>query len=150
VGALHVEHAIKFVTHRSNIISQDCKELEAKVEWERLCREVSETDHQYSVERVKIKTDDFIAKYDKTRAPNVIQRRHGVTVTPFMQKKMPFGKMNRDRDWDNIKKELAHRNLSIEGGWTQCKERLMENEGERQDCSMLSGVVIPWEEDIVI
>lgn len=124
--------------------------MEAKVEWERLCKEVSETDHQYSVKRVKIKTDDFIAKYDKTRAPNVIQRRHGVTVTPFMQKKMPFGKMNRDRDWDNIKKELAHRNLSIEGGWTQCKERLMENEGERQDCSMLSGVVIPWEEDIVI
>eukprot|EP00978_Attheya_sp_CCMP212_P040253 scaffold217766_cov49-Attheya_sp.AAC.1 len=105
VGALHVEHAIKFVTHRNNhTISQDCKELEAKAEWERLRREVSETDHQYSVERVKIKTDNFIAKYDKTKAPNIIQWRHGVTMTPFMQKKVPFGQINKDCDWNNLKK----------------------------------------------
>ena len=105
---------------------------------------MSGTEYQFSVERVKIKTDDFFAKYDVTRAPNVIQRRSGVTTTPFMEKKVPFGHLKKDRDWDNLKKELAHRNLSIKGGWTVCKKRLMDNEGDTKNFSVMSSAVFPW------
>jgi hypothetical protein len=144
-GAIHAEHAIKFVTHRTNTIREACKASEdSKQQWDRLCQGVSEKENHFSVERVRVKTDDFAEKYDLSRAPNVIQRRRGVETTPFMLNKVPFGKLLKDRDWVNLKIELAHRDLSIEGKWTECKERLMRHEGDKKNFKIHSNATFPW------
>ena len=133
-GAIHAEHAIKFVTHRTNTIIEACKASEdSKEDWVRLGQGVSEKENHFSVERVRVKTDNFAEKYDLSRAPNVIQRRRGVETTPFMLNKVPFGKLLKDRDWVNLKIELAHRDLSTEGKWTECKEHLMRHEGDKKE-----------------
>jgi hypothetical protein len=58
--------------------------------------------------------------------------------------KVPFGKMLKSRDTENIKLELSHRGLSTEGTWTECKNRLMDHEGDRQNFKILSSATFPW------
>jgi hypothetical protein len=46
---------------------------------------------------------------------------------------VPFGKLLKDHDWVNLKIELvAHRDLSTEGKWTECKEHLMRHGGDKK------------------
>jgi hypothetical protein len=58
--------------------------------------------------------------------------------------KVPFGKMLKSRDTENIKLELSHRGLSTEGTWTECKNRLIDHEGDRQSFKILSSATFPW------
>jgi hypothetical protein len=144
LGEVHAQEAIKFVAKRHKMISDACKSDTERNEWERLRNQVTDKKNQYSEARVKLKTDDFKTKFNRPRAPNKIQRRRGVEVTPYMLGKVPYGKLLKSRDWDNLKVELIHRNLSTEGTWTACKTRLIQHEGDNKNFSVLSNVTFEW------
>jgi hypothetical protein len=144
MGEIHAEEAITFVANHHNMISNACKADADENEWTRLKNGLTIKNNQFMEKRVKIKTDDFKTKFNRTRAPNKIQRRRGVEVTPYMLGKVPFGQLKMIRDWENLKVELAHRNLSTEGNWTSCKTRLSEHEGDKKHFSVLSNVTFEW------
>ena len=144
--SIHTEEAIKYVTYRHKYVSDACDNSDIKgEEWKRLRQEVSEKSIQFSASRISVKTDDFKNKFNIERKQNVIQRRKGVDITPFMQGKVPYGKLRMDHDWENLKIELVHRNLSTDGNWTACVKRLTNHEqGDKKNFKILSSATFPW------
>lgn len=145
MGQSHSEEAINFILERHDIISNACKsDEEERKTLDRLRSEAKQKENQFSEKRIQIKTEQFKQKFNQTRPPNKIQKRSGTEITPFMQGKVPFHNLKKDRDWPNLNIELVHRNLSTEGNWTACKTRLMENEGDRKNFKIQSGAIFPW------
>ena len=145
-GALQSEQTLKFVTDRHKGITNACNKDELQMEeWKRMRGHVSEKNNLYCVSRVHLKTEEYKSSFHIERTPNIIQRRKDADVTPFMQGKVPYGKLNKTRDWANLKIELAHQHLLTNGIWTECKLRLMEHEGDKQNFKVLSSAIFPWQ-----
>jgi hypothetical protein len=145
-GAHQSKQTLTFVTERHKRIANACDKNELKTkEWKRMRGHVSEKNNSYCVSRVHLKTEEYKNSFHIERTPNIIQRREGADVTPFMQGKVPYGKLNKTRDWENLKIELAHRHLLTTGIWTECKLRLMEHEGDKQNFKVLSSAIFPWQ-----
>ena len=145
MGKQHSEETIKLVMERHEYISNACKDEREREQLNRLRHEAEKQENQFSATRIKIKMEEFKTKFNKTRALNKTQQRpRGVETTPFMLNKVPFGKMLLIRDTENLKLELSHRGLSTEGTWTECKNRLMDHEGDRKYFKILSSATFPW------
>jgi hypothetical protein len=145
MGKQHSEETIKLVMERHEYISNACKDEREREQLNRLRHEAEKQDNQFCATQIKIKMEEFKTKFNKTRALNKTQQRpRGVETTPFMLNKVPFGKMLLIRDTENLKLELSHRGLSTEGTWTECKNRLMDHEGDRKYFKILSSATFPW------
>ena len=143
--SLQAEQAIKYVTDRCKTIGDACDNSATKLQnWKRLRDGVTKKTKLYSVSRISLKTEEFKSRFHIERQQNVIQKRRGADITPFMLGKVPYGHMNKDRDWENLKIELMHRNLPTNGNWTMCKKRLMEHEGDKKYFKVLSNATFPW------
>jgi hypothetical protein len=56
--------------------------------------------------------------YEDSGAPNVLQRRVGrVGLLPLLEGLVAYSMLLKDRDIEEVKKELRFRRLSDEGGW---------------------------------
>jgi hypothetical protein len=88
---------------------------------------------QFEEERVAAKTEAYEKHYDDSRAPNALQRRVGrVELMPLLEGLVTYSRMLKDRDIEEIKKELRFRKLSDEGGWEkQLLVRLKKDEADR-------------------
>jgi hypothetical protein len=146
-GALQSEQTLKFVADRHKGITNACDKDELQMEeWKRMRGHMSEKNNLYCISRVHLKTEEDKSLFHIERTPNIIQRRKGADGTPFMQGKVPYGKLtNKTRDWDNLKLELVHQHLPTIGSWTECKLRLMDDEGDKQNFKTLSSAVVPWQ-----
>eukprot|EP00978_Attheya_sp_CCMP212_P047355 scaffold421323_cov47-Attheya_sp.AAC.1 len=63
--------------------------------------------------------------------------------SPMLLNKVPFARMLKSRDMENLKLELLHRGLSTEGTWITCRNHLMHHEGDRQSFQILSSATFP-------
>eukprot|EP00978_Attheya_sp_CCMP212_P042371 scaffold257027_cov35-Attheya_sp.AAC.1 len=55
--------------------------------------------------------------------------------SPLLLSKVPFARMLKSRDMENLKLELSHRGLSTEERWIACRSHLMHHEGDRDRAS---------------
>jgi hypothetical protein len=80
-----------------------------------------------------VKTQAYDRHYYDNRAPNVLQRRVGrVELMPLLEGLVTYSKMLKDRDIEEVRKELRFRGLSDDGGWAnQLLVRLKKDEADK-------------------
>jgi hypothetical protein len=72
-------------------------------------------------------------RYEDSGAPNVLQKQVGrVKLLPLLEGLVTYSMLLKDRDIEEVKKELRFRGLPDEGGWEKCLLlRLKKNEANR-------------------
>jgi hypothetical protein len=92
-----------------------------------------EENNQFEEQRVLVKTEAYEMHFDDVGAPNVLQRRVGrAEMMPLLEGLVTYSMMLKDRDIEEVKKELRFRGLSDEGGWEkQLLLRLKKDEADR-------------------
>eukprot|EP00978_Attheya_sp_CCMP212_P002541 scaffold5152_cov60-Attheya_sp.AAC.7 len=83
----------------------------------------------YSDSQVTLKTEEYKNTFNIEQTPNV-----------------PFGKLNMDRDWETLKLELVHRDLSTDGKWKACNMRLKNHEGDTHHFKVQSSAIFNWKQ----
>ena len=70
------------------------------------------------VERVGEKIEDYKTNFSTTKPPNALQRRTGLCpLMPVLTGRLPFRKLLKERDIEQVKQELRFRGLSDQGPW---------------------------------
>ena len=80
-----------------------------------------------------MKTEAYKMHYEESGAPNVLQRRVGrIELMPLLEGLVTYSMLLKDRDIEEVKKELRFRGLSDEGGWEKhLLLRLKKDEADR-------------------
>jgi hypothetical protein len=104
-----------------------------KAKWEELREFISNKINQFEEQRVLVRTEAYEMHYDDVGVPNVLQRRVGrVEMMPLLEGLVTYSMMLKDRDIEEVKRELRFRGLPEEGGWEkQLLHRLKKDEADR-------------------
>ena len=129
---LRIRETIRHVMDSATEMNTQLHNSDNKRKWDEVSDGIRKKENSFSNKRVKHKVDSFKEKYEKDKAPNRLQRREGgIEVTPMMEGKIPYSKLNKERDTSEIQKELAYPNLSSDGPWLKgLIKRLKEDEGD--------------------
>ena len=119
-GHVRSEQAIKFVIRRHDAITEVLTGSAAKKKkWDDLKLDLSANAKQFVVERVSEKVDDYSSNFVNNKPANVLQRRTGLAplMPGVLTGQLPFRKLLKERDLEQVKMELRYRGLSDEGPW---------------------------------
>jgi hypothetical protein len=114
------EQAIKLVVARHIKIDGALTGSDEKQEkWESLRADLSDRAKQFVAEqRVGEKVGDFRENFGKHKPLNVLQKRAGLCeAMPVIRGELPFIKLLKDRDMQQVQMELRFRGLSDQGKW---------------------------------
>jgi hypothetical protein len=104
-----------------------------RAKWDKLRECFSKKINQFEEHRVAVKTEAYKMHYEESGAPNVLQRRVGrIELMPLLEGLVTYSMLKKDRDSEEVKKELRFRGLSDEGGWEKhLLLRLKKDEADR-------------------
>jgi len=102
--------------------------------WEKLRVDLSDNAKQFVAERVSEKVDDYKVSFAKNKPLNALQRRTGISqLMPVIRGELPFIKLLKDRDMEQVQMELQFRGLSDQGKWRDGMiARLKADEGNNK------------------
>ena len=136
-GTLRSKETLKFVCERHEQIAKTLRDVDNKQEmWNSLQKELIQKDNQFMEHRVAVKVEQFDANYHRNKPQNKWQKHRAgeIDVMPILEGKVPYTKLNKSRDTEQIKKELEFRNLSTDGPWRDgLIKRLKEHEGDTKN-----------------
>ena len=103
---------------------------EIKTKRDRLYDELTNSDRQFKRKRIESKVQAVKDNYMNQPAPNVYERRTGITLTPLMLGKVQYAKLRAHNNMLQIKQELTLRQVAFQDSenWTTLKNRLRDNE----------------------
>jgi hypothetical protein len=132
-GSLRTREAIRLIIKKNIQMEAKLTLPTNKAKWEELREFISNKINQFEEQRVLVKTEAYEMHFDNVGAPNVLQRRVGrVEMMPLLEGLVTYSMMLKDRDIEEVKKELRFRGLSEEGGWEkQLLLRLKKDEADR-------------------
>ena len=117
-GSVRCSEALKLVRDRDREITKSIARCPAKLaSWNRLRSLIRDNDLQFEAKRVAVKMESYEQSQAKEKAPNALQRRTGIEVTPLIAGRILYSALLKNRDMENLKLELQFRGLSTEGGW---------------------------------
>mgnify|MGYP002812481187 CR=1 FL=1 len=119
-GHVRSEEAIKFVIRRHTKIDNVLTgSVVKKKKWEDLKINLSANAKQFVVERVGEKVSDYETNFCNNKPANALQRRTGLAplMAGVLTGQLPFRKLLKERDLEQVKMELRYRGLSDEGPW---------------------------------
>jgi hypothetical protein len=89
-----------------------------RAKWDKLKECISKKISQFEEHHVAVKTEAYEMHYEDSGAPNVLQRQVGrVELLPLLEGLVRYSMLLKDRDIEEVKKELRFSGLSDEGGW---------------------------------
>ena len=102
--------------------------------WEKLRVDLSDNAKQFVAERVSEKVDDYKVSFAKNKPLNALQRRTGLCqLMPVIRGELPFIKLLKERDMEQVQMELHFRGLSDQGKWRDGMiARLKADEGNNK------------------
>jgi hypothetical protein len=132
-GSLRTQEAIRLVLKKHTRMEAMLTSPANKEKWDQLNEYISKKNNQFEEHRVAVKTQAYDRHYYDNRAPNVLQRRVGrVELMPLLEGLVTYSKMLKDRDIEEVRKELRFRGLSDDGGWAnQLLVRLKKDEADK-------------------
>ena len=91
-------------------------------------------DAQFKTARIEKKVALFRDNFHKPHLPNQMENRSGFFITPLMQNKIQYGKLKRDENIMQIRRELEARRVNFEASdnWTRLLTLLKENENDQK------------------
>jgi hypothetical protein len=119
-GHVRSEEAIKFVIRRHTKIDNVLTgSVVKKKKWEDLKINLSANAKQFVVERVGEKVSDYETNFCNNKPANALQRRTGLAplMAGVLTGQLPFRKLLKERDLEQVQMELRYRGLSDEGPW---------------------------------
>jgi hypothetical protein len=118
-GNLRSQAAIKLIVRKQRRMERKLSIPANKAKWDQLRTSISKTINQFEAQRVMVKMEAMDKTWDENhRAPNALQRRVGrVEFMPLVEGLCLYSFLLKDRDTEEIKKELRFRGLSDAGGW---------------------------------
>ena len=117
-GCIKTQEAIKYISSRHHSIQQSLRETPAKLAiWNSIHKNVAEKENQFATHRVAIKVEEYEKHKHNNKPKNRLQNRKGIHQTPLVLGRIRYSKLKKDRDIDNIRKELESRGLPTNGGW---------------------------------
>jgi len=131
-GHIRSREALRLIVSRANDLKKDLCHQEMKMKWMRLREDLSVKENQFVQKRCAIKKEKFVSEYGKNKPPNKLQKRAGnIDTMPIVQDKIPYQRLLKDRDTEQILQELRFRNLPTHGTWRDfLLKRLKEHEGD--------------------
>jgi hypothetical protein len=131
-GRIFSREAIKYIQERHRHVDSVLTKHPAKMEiWKAIHENIVEKGSQYAVKRVDAKVEVYAEHKGDNKPLNVLQRRRGIHQTSLTLGRVLYSKMKKDDYIDDVRKELAYRNLPITGGWRDhLLKRLKESEGD--------------------
>jgi hypothetical protein len=129
-GQIRSQVAIKFIMSRHEQIEKVFNKAPGKKrKWMDINEHISDNKEQFSTKRVGVKLENFNNNKDKNKPKNKLQKRTGIHVCPMVLGRILYSKLKKDRDTEDIKKELVCRELPTDGGWQkQLMVRLKNDE----------------------
>ena len=132
-GSRRTQEAIRLIVEKNTQMEAKLTLPTNKAKWEELREFISNKINQFEEQRVLVKTEAYEMHYDDVGVPNVLQRRVGrVEMMPLLEGLVTYSMMLKDRDIEEVKRELRFRGLPEEGGWEkQLLHRLKKDEADR-------------------
>jgi hypothetical protein len=117
-GSLRSQEAIRLIMERNAQMESKLTLPANRAKWDKLRECISKKINQFEEHRVAVKTEAYEMHYEESGAPNVLQRRVGrIELMPLLEGLVTYSMLLKDRDIEEVKKELRFRGLSDEGGW---------------------------------
>ena len=103
---------------------------EKQEKWESLRVDLLDNAKQFVAEQVSEKVGEYRENFGKHKPLNVLQKRTGLCqLMPVIRGELPFIKLLKDRDMEQVQMELRFRGLSDQGKWRDVMiARLKANE----------------------
>jgi hypothetical protein len=132
-GSLKSTAAINFIIKRNKRLEVKLATAEGKAKWTQLRADISESQNQFEMKRVAVKTEAWENNMSKNKNPNILQRRVGIVeMMPLLEGTVTYSLLLQARDTQQIQTELRFRGLPDDGGWKSCLiMRLKKAEEER-------------------
>ncbi len=132
-GSLRSQEAIRLIINANTQMETKLTLPANKAKWDELRLCIFQKINQFEEHRVAVKTEKYERHYEESGAPNVLQRRVGrIELKPLLEGLVTYSMLLKDRDIEEMKKELRFRGLSDEGGWEKrLLLRLKKDEADR-------------------
>lgn len=133
-GTIKTSEAIKYIQSRHKSIQHLLEENPALNDvWNVIHKNVSEKGNQFAAGRVAAKVENYEKHKHKDKPKNRLQSRKGTHQTPYVLGRIHYSQLRKDRDTNDIKKELEYRELGTDGGWQKhLLARLKSHEGDQK------------------
>jgi hypothetical protein len=99
--------AINFIIKRNKKVEDKLTTIEGKAKWEQLRADILETQNQFEMKRVAVKTEAWEKNIGKNKDPNILQRGVGIVeIMPLLEGTVTYSLLLQARDTEQIKTEL--------------------------------------------